>query len=143
LLEAREEYRDPLDIQVVAFPQDGLARDPGALDYVKEAVAMGADVVGGIPWIEYTNEDATAHIDAMVGRAAANDRAVSMLVDDAGDPGLRTLEYLITAIEHASKIFLTPACVSASFRTTYPTRTTRSDATICSRSRFSRPISCG
>ena len=49
VLAAREEYRDLVDLQVVAFPQDGLLRDPGAAELCEEAMRLGADVVGGIP----------------------------------------------------------------------------------------------
>jgi cytosine deaminase len=94
LLKARDEFKDRVEIQVVAFPQDGVIRDPGAEDYVRHALELGADVVGGIPWIEYTDADAQAHIDRMFALALEFDRDVSMLIDDAGDPGLRTLEML-------------------------------------------------
>ncbi len=94
LLKAREEFRDRLEVQVVAFPQDGIVREPGAADLVREAMALGADVVGGIPWIEYTDRAAQEHIDAMFRIAREFDADISMLVDDAGDPGLRTLEML-------------------------------------------------
>ena len=95
LIKAREEFRDIVDLQVVAFPQDGVVRDPGAEDYVRQAMDLGADVVGGIPWIEYTEADARRHVDLMFALATRYDKGVSMLVDDAGDPGLRTLEMLI------------------------------------------------
>jgi cytosine deaminase len=65
LLRAKEEFKEALDIQVVAFPQDGVVRDPGAEEYIRKALELGADVVGGIPWIEYTDEDAQEHIDRM------------------------------------------------------------------------------
>jgi cytosine deaminase len=94
LLRAREEFKDRVDIQVVAFPQDGVVRDPGAENYVRQAMELGADVVGGIPWIEYTDKDAQTHIDLMFSIAREYDRDISMLIDDAGDPGLRTLEML-------------------------------------------------
>jgi cytosine deaminase len=94
LLRAREEFKDQVDIQVVAFPQDGVVRDPGAEDYVRQAMELGADVVGGIPWIEYTDKDARTHIDLMFAIAREYDKDLSMLIDDAGDPGLRTLEML-------------------------------------------------
>lgn len=94
VLKAREEYKDRVEVQVVAFPQDGLIRDPGAEDYVREAMALGADVVGGIPWIEYTDADAQEHIDRVFAIAKAYDKDVSMLIDDAGDANLRTLEML-------------------------------------------------
>ncbi|MGC9358517.1 MAG: amidohydrolase family protein, partial [Anaerolineae bacterium] len=94
LIKAREEFKDKVTIEVVAFPQDGVVRDPGADEYVRQALEMGADVVGGIPWIEYTDEDAWEHIETMFELATEYDRDVSMLIDDAGDPGLRTLEML-------------------------------------------------
>lgn len=94
VLKAREEFKGRVDVQVVAFPQDGVARDPGAEEYIRQALELGADVVGGIPWIEYTEEDMQDHIDRMFALALEFDRDVSMLLDDAGDPGLRTLEML-------------------------------------------------
>ncbi|MGQ9615474.1 MAG: amidohydrolase family protein [Spirochaetota bacterium] len=94
LIKAREEFKEKVEVQVVAFPQDGVVRDPGSEDYVREAIEMGADVVGGIPWIEYTDSDAKRHIDIMFDIAKKYNRDVSMLIDDAGDPGLRTLEML-------------------------------------------------
>lgn len=94
LLKAKKEFEGLVDLQVVAFPQDGIIRDPGAEELVRKAVEIGADVVGGIPWIEYTDEDAEKHIDLMLEIAKEYDKDVSMLVDDAGDPGLRTLEKL-------------------------------------------------
>ncbi len=92
--QVRDEYKGVVDIQVVAFPQDGVVREPGAADLVRQAMEMGADVVGGIPWIEYTDAAAQQHIDEMFAIAKAYDKPISMLVDDAGDPGLRTLEML-------------------------------------------------
>ena len=94
LIEAREEFRGIIDVQVVAFPQDGVVRDPGAADLVRQAMELGADVVGGIPWIEYTEADEQHHIDEMFEIAKDHDADISMLVDDAGDPGLRSLEKL-------------------------------------------------
>ncbi|GAB1456849.1 amidohydrolase family protein [Spirochaetota bacterium] len=94
LIKAREEFKDRVEIQIVAFPQDGIVRDPGAAEYVEEALKLGADVVGGIPWIEFTDEDARSHVDQMVKLAVKYNKPVSMLVDDAGDPNLRTIEYL-------------------------------------------------
>ena len=66
LLALREEFRGVVDLQVVAFPQDGLLCDPGAEELVREAVDLGADVVGGIPWIEHTDADAREHVRAHV-----------------------------------------------------------------------------
>ncbi len=89
LLRAREEFKGVVDVQVVAFAQDGLAREPGAAGLMREAMALGADAVGGIPWIE---QDKASHIDFCFDLAREFDRDVSMLVDDAGNAELRTLE---------------------------------------------------
>ena len=93
-IKVRDEFKGIVEIQVVAFPQDGVVRDPGAADLVRQAMEIGADVVGGIPWIEYTEADEKAHIDQMFEIAKEFDKPISMLVDDAGDAGLRTLEML-------------------------------------------------
>ncbi len=98
LLELREEFRGVVDLQVVAFPQDGLLCDPGAEELVGEAVDLGADVVGGIPWIEHTDAEAREHVRRMCLLAAAHGKRVAMLVDDAGDPALRTTEMLAEAM---------------------------------------------
>ncbi len=94
LLRAREEFRGIVDLQVVAFAQDGLVREPGALELMRQAMELGADVVGGIPWIEYTEGDIRQHIKQVFDLAEEFDSDVSMLVDDAGDPGLRSLEVM-------------------------------------------------
>lgn len=98
VLAVREEYRDRLDVQVVAFPQDGLLRDEGAAELCEEAVRLGADVVGGIPWIEHTDADAAAHVDWACALASTEGRRVAMLVDDAGDASLRTTGMLAEAM---------------------------------------------
>lgn len=97
LLRVRNEFRDVFTMRVVAFPQDGVVRDPGAAGLVRRAMEMGADVVGGIPWIESTPADAQAHIDAMLDIAEDFDRPIAMLVDDAGDANLRTTEQLASS----------------------------------------------
>jgi cytosine deaminase len=94
LLQAREEFQGIVSLQVVAFPQDGLLRDPGGGQFVREAMELGANVVGGIPWIEYTQADMLEHIKEVFDIAEEFDADISMLVDDAGDPGLRSLEMM-------------------------------------------------
>lgn len=94
LLRAREEFRGVVALQVVAFAQDGIVREPGAAELLREAMRLGADVVGGIPWIEYTDADTAEHVRTVFDIAQEFDADVSMLVDDAGDPGLRSLELM-------------------------------------------------
>jgi cytosine/creatinine deaminase len=94
LLLAREKYKGYCDIQVVAFPQEGIVRDPGAAELLAEALVQGCDVVGGLPWYEYTDEEARAHIDICFGLAKRHDLDIHMLVDDTDDANSRSLEYL-------------------------------------------------
>jgi cytosine/creatinine deaminase len=94
LLLVREKYRTYCDIQVVAFPQEGLARDPGAAELLDEALQQGCDVVGGLPWYEYTDEEARQHIDTCFELAKRHDRDIHMLADDTDDANSRSLEYL-------------------------------------------------
>ena len=92
LIRAREEFKGIVEIQVCAFAQDGWVREPGVDKLMHQAMERGADVVGGIPWIEYTENDTQQHIKAIFDLAQEFNKDVSMLVDDAGDPGLRSLE---------------------------------------------------
>jgi cytosine deaminase len=94
LIQVRQEFKGIVDLQVVAFAQDGIVREPGAADLVRQAMELGADVVGGIPWIEFTDADIAEHVKVIFDIAAEFDKPVSMLVDDAGDPGLRSLELM-------------------------------------------------
>jgi cytosine deaminase len=61
---------------------------------MEEAIKEGCDVVGGLPWYEYTDDEARAHIDICFGIAQKHDLDIHMLVDDTDDPNSRSLEYL-------------------------------------------------
>jgi cytosine deaminase len=94
LIRTREEFKGIVDIQVVAFAQDGWVREPGTDKLMRQAMELGADVVGGIPWIEFTDADIQTHVKAIFDLAVEFNKDVSMLVDDAGDSGLRSLELM-------------------------------------------------
>jgi cytosine deaminase len=94
LLLAREKFGGYCDIQVVAFPQEGIVRDPGAAELLDEAMKEGCDIVGGLPWYEYTDAEARQHIDICFDIAKRYDRDIHMLVDDTDDENSRSLEYL-------------------------------------------------
>jgi cytosine deaminase len=64
LLEVKRRVAPYLDLQLVAFPQDGVLRDPQAMDKLQRALAMGVDVVGGIPHFERTATNRTTHCRA-------------------------------------------------------------------------------
>ncbi len=94
LLALRERWRDVVHIEVVAFPQEGIIRNPGTDLLMVEAMRLGADVVGGLPWFEMLDEDARAHIDWCFELAKKYDKDIHMLVDDTDNPMSRSLEYL-------------------------------------------------
>ena len=97
VLAARDRVAGLVDVEVVAFPQDGIVRDPGSRDLVARALELGADVVGGIPWIEASDADQQRHVDLMLDLAVAHDVDVAMLVDDSGDARLDTTRMLAEA----------------------------------------------
>jgi cytosine deaminase len=94
LLALRERWRNVAHIEVVAFPQEGILRGPGTADLLEEAMRLGADVAGGLPWFEWHDEDARAHIDFCFALAKRYDKDIHMLVDDTDSPLSRSLEYL-------------------------------------------------
>jgi cytosine deaminase len=94
LLHVRERVRPYLDLQLVAFPQDGLLRSPGALANVKRALALGVDVVGGIPHFERTMADGAESVRILCELAADEGRLVDMHCDETDDPQSRHIETL-------------------------------------------------
>ena len=90
----RDELKDKIDIQVVAFPQDGLLSYPGGDRLMEEALEIGADVVGGIPHFEYTRELGVASMKRVIDLAIKYDRLVDVHCDEIDDPNSRFLEVL-------------------------------------------------
>ena len=94
LLEVRKRVAPYLDLQLVAFPQDGVLRAPGALDNLKRALALGVDVVGGIPHFERTMADGAASVRLLCELAAKRGLLVDMHCDESDDPLSRHVETL-------------------------------------------------
>ena len=94
LLDVRKRVAPYLDLQLVAFPQDGVLRAPGALDNLKRALEMGVDVVGGIPHFERTMADGAASVKLLCELAAEQGRLVDMHCDESDDPLSRHVETL-------------------------------------------------
>ena len=94
LLEVKKRVAPYIDLQLVAFPQDGVLRAPGALDNLKKALAMGVDVVGGIPHFERTMADGAASVRLLCEIAASQGRLVDMHCDESDDPLSRHIETL-------------------------------------------------
>ncbi|MEY7850069.1 cytosine deaminase [Natrarchaeobius sp. A-rgal3] len=102
LLELREEVADLVDLEVVAFPQDGIFTDESHEDLLREALELGADVVGGIPHNEHTREDGVASVELAMDLAEHYGRPVDLHIDETDDPGSRFTEVLASeAIKRA------------------------------------------
>lgn len=94
LLEVRKKVAPYIDLQLVAFPQDGVYRGPGAMELLKEALRRGVDVVGGIPHFERTMEAGAESVRILCEIAAAQGLLVDMHCDETDDPLSRHVETL-------------------------------------------------
>jgi cytosine deaminase len=94
LLEVKRRVAPYIDLQLVAFPQDGLLRSPGAFDNLKRAIAMGVDVVGGIPHFERTMAQGADSIRLLCEFASEQGLMVDMHCDESDDPLSRHIETL-------------------------------------------------
>ena len=101
LLHLKERVKPYLDLQLVAFPQDGVLRSSGALDLLKRALKMGVDVVGGIPHFERTMADGAESVRLLCELAADEGRLVDMHCDETDDPLSRHVE---TLAMHAQRL---------------------------------------
>jgi cytosine deaminase len=94
LLDVKRRVAPYLDLQLVAFPQDGLLRSPAALANLKRAIAMGVDVVGGIPHFERSMADGAESVRILCEFAAEKGLRVDMHCDESDDPLSRHIETL-------------------------------------------------
>jgi cytosine deaminase len=94
LLEVKRRVAPYLDLQLVAFPQDGVLRAPDALDNLKRALDRGVDVVGGIPHFERTMAQGAESVKLLCELAAARGLRVDMHCDESDDPLSRHVETL-------------------------------------------------
>ncbi len=94
LLELREEVSDLVELQVVAFPQDGVFTRSNHEDLLREAMEMGCDLVGGIPHNEHTREDGVDSVETAMDLAERYGTPVDLHIDETDDPGSRFTEVL-------------------------------------------------
>ncbi len=94
LLEVQRRVKPYLELQLVAFPQDGLYRSPGARENLLRALDMGIDIVGGIPHFERTMEDGRRSVTELCEIAAERGLMVDLHCDETDDPLSRHIESL-------------------------------------------------
>lgn len=91
IMRLKEEYKNLIDMQVVAFPQEGIFKTPGTEKMMYEAMDMGADIVGGIP---YNDAPANEHIDLIFDIAKKYDKDIDLHQDFADEADDTSIEYL-------------------------------------------------
>ena len=94
VMAVREKFKHVIDLQIVAFPQFGLADNPESVDLMWQAMEAGADLVGGVPHREKDMDKAARQIELAFEIAMANDADIDMHVDETDDPYWHTLELL-------------------------------------------------
>ena len=94
LLEVKKRVAPYLDLQLVAFPQDGVLRSPGAMQNLERSLDMGVEVVGGIPHFERTMADGAESVKLLCELAANRGLRVDMHCDETDDPMSRHIETL-------------------------------------------------
>ena len=94
MLDVREQVKSYIDLQLVAFPQDGYYRPPSATAALERALDMGVDVVGGIPHFERTMAEGAASVEALCRVAADRGLRIELHCDETDDPMSRHIETL-------------------------------------------------
>ena len=94
LLEIKDELKDEVNIQIVAFPQEGIMSFPNGEQLMENAVKMGADVIGAIPHFEFTREYGVESLNFIMKLAEKYDRLVDVHCDEIDDEQSRFVEVL-------------------------------------------------
>lgn len=98
ILAVREEYRDIIDIQLVAFPQSGILKSPGTPELLDEAIGLGADLIGGLDPASF-DRDVTAHLDVVFGIAEKRGVDADIHLHEGGTMGAFTIEEICARTE--------------------------------------------
>ncbi|UHS58318.1 amidohydrolase family protein [Agrobacterium vaccinii] len=91
ILAVREDYKNLIDIQLVAFPQSGIIKSPGTPELLDEAIKLGADLVGGLDPASF-DRDVSGHLDVVFGVAEKHGVDIDIHLHDAGSMGAFTIE---------------------------------------------------
>lgn len=94
MLEVKEEIKEAVNLQIVAFPQEGIESFKNGRELLEEALRIGADVVGGIPHFEYTRDKGVSSVYYLMDLAEKYNVLVDVHCDETDDPNSRFLEVL-------------------------------------------------
>jgi cytosine deaminase len=125
LIEARKESQELASIQVVAFPQEAITKEANSAELMWKSMELGADLVGGMPAGELTEEDSRKHIDIVFDIAKEFNAGIDMHIDENDDPNSRTLQYFATKAikENHSNVTASHACALAYYDESYAQKT--------------------
>ena len=122
MLEVKEEVKDKVDIQLIAFPQEGMYAYRDGDKLVDQALKMGADVVGGIPHYEFTREDGVKFVKKAIELASRYDKLVDIHCDETDDDQSRFVE-MIAAETYFSglkdRVTASHTCAMGSYNNAY------------------------
>lgn len=122
MLELKEELKNLIYIQLIAFPQEGMYAYKGGAELVEEAVKMGADVVGGIPHFEFTREDGIKSVKKAVEIAMKYDKLVDIHCDETDDEQSRFVEVLAAEAYFSGmreRVTASHTCAMSSYNNAY------------------------
>lgn len=125
MLTVREQVADFVDLQIVAFPQEGILSFPQGKDLMEEAVRLGADVVGGIPHFEFTRDYGGESVRWLMELAHKNDLKVDVHCDEIDDPESRFLEILAAEalrLDYGERVSASHTCAMGSYNDAYCSR---------------------
>lgn len=125
MLNVREQVADFIDLQIVAFPQEGILSFPNGKELMEEAIKLGADVVGGIPHFEFTRDYGAESVRWLMELAHKHDLKVDVHCDEIDDPESRFLEILAAEalrLDYGERVAASHTCAMGSYNDAYCSR---------------------
>lgn len=125
MLEVRAQTAGFINLQIVAFPQEGIWSFPNGRELMEEAIRLGADVVGGIPHFEFTRDYGAESVRWLMELAHKHDRLVDVHCDEIDDPESRFLEVLAAEalrLDYGTRVAASHTCAMGSYNDAYCSR---------------------
>ncbi len=125
MLAVRAQTAGFIDLQIVAFPQEGIWSFPNGRELMEEAIRLGADVVGGIPHFEFTRDYGAESVRWLMELAHKHDRLVDVHCDEIDDPESRFLEVLAAEalrLDYGTRVAASHTCAMGSYNDAYCSR---------------------
>jgi cytosine deaminase len=125
MLTVREQVADFIDLQIVAFPQEGILSFPKGKELMEESIRLGADVIGGIPHFEFTRDYGAESVRWLMELAHNHDLKVDVHCDEIDDPESRFLEILAAEalrLDYGERVSASHTCAMGSYNDAYCSR---------------------